>query len=479
MINSISAARRTSSRPVIRFISTKLLASLGLVLCVASLPAFADLQARQVFESWIDAFNSGDAAKQSAFEAAHLPPRKFATFERTRFASGGFTVARYVKEESTTVVALLQEKNSDTVVEATFSLADAQSEKMGAITFRFVPRPADLAVSRVPLEEAASLTAQRMDVLAKQDLFAGVAIVARGDKVILEHAVGYADREAKRPITPDTQFRIGSMNKMFTSVAILQLADQGKLSLDDTVGKYIPDYPAKDVATKVKVRHLLTHTGGTGDIFGPAFFEHRLELRTLDDYYKLYGTRALEGEPGNEFRYSNYGFILLGLIVERASRMSYYDYVREKIFVPAGMTATDSLPETESVPRRSVGYMRRDGQWQPNSETLPWRGTSAGGGYSTARDLLKFAHALQSGKLLSKEKLAEASKPQFGLYGFGFFTGGTGALQHYGHGGGAPGMNGELRIYPESGLVIVVLSNLDPPVATNIANFLDLRISDH
>jgi len=159
--------------------------------------------------------------------------------------------------------------------------------------------------------------------------------------------------------------------------------------------------------------------------------------------------------------------------------MSYYDYVREKIFVPAGMTATDSLPETESVPRRSVGYMRRDGQWQPNSETLPWRGTSAGGGYSTARDLLKFAHALQSGKLLSKEKLAEASKPQFGLYGFGFFTGGTGALQHYGHGGGAPGMNGELRIYPESGLVIVVLSNLDPPVATNIANFLDLRISDH
>ena len=329
----------------------------------------------------------------------------------------------------------------------------------------------------LPVEEAVALTAQRVDDLARQDLFAGVVLVARGDKVMLERAAGDSDREAKRPITLDTQFRIGSMNKMFTSVAILQLADQGKLSLDDTVGKYIPDYPSRDVATKVKIRHLLTHSGGTGDIFTPEFFKKRLELKTLDDYYRLYGARELDQEPGTSFRYSNYGYILLGLIIEKASGMSYYDYVREKIFAPAGMTATDSLPETESVPRRSVGYMRGDGQWKPNADTLPWRGTSAGGGYSTARDLLKFALALQSGKLLSKEKLAEASKPQVGSYGFGFGTSGQGALRQYGHGGGAPGMNGELRIYPESGLVVVVLSNLDPPAATNIANFLDLRIS--
>ena len=327
------------------------------------------------------------------------------------------------------------------------------------------------------VEEAAALTAQRVDLLAKEDLFSGVVLVTRGDKVVLERAAGYSDREAKRPNTLDTRFRIGSMNKMFTSVAILQLVDQRKISLDDTVGKYIPDYPAKDVAAKVKIRHLLTHTGGTGDIFGPDFAKKRLELKTLDDYYQLYGGRALDVEPGYEFRYSNYGYILLGLIAEKASGISYYDYVRENIFAPAGMTATDSLPETESVPRRSVGYMRSDGQWKPNADTLPWRGTSAGGGYSTARDLLKFALALQSGKLLSKQRLAEASTPQFGDYGFGFVTGGQGGLRRYGHGGGAPGMNGELRVYPESGLVVVVLSNLDPPVATNIANFLDVRIS--
>jgi CubicO group peptidase (beta-lactamase class C family) len=120
--------------------------------------------------------------------------------------------------------------------------------------------------------------------------------------------------------------------------------------------------------------------------------------------------------------------------------------------------------------------MRREGQWKSNGDTLPWRGTSAGGGYSTARDLLKFTQALRSGKLLSKEALAEATKVQMGTYGFGFTAGGQGALRVYGHAGGAPGMNGSLSIFPESDLVLVSLSNLDPPVASNIAVFFALRI---
>jgi CubicO group peptidase (beta-lactamase class C family) len=455
----------------------RILARCGFVLWVASLPAFADIQARQVFESWMDAFNTGDAAKQSAFEAAHSPPQPFGQMAGLRFNSGGFTLLRYEEEEPTTVVALVQEKSSDTVARATLYLFDKQSGKISGFDLRRVPRPVDLAIKRMPFEEAVALTALRVDVLAKEDLFAGVLLVAHDGKVVVEHAAGFADRETKRPVTANTQFRIGSMNKMFTSVAILQLADQGKLSLDDKVGKFIPDYPARSVATKVKIRHLLTHSGGTGDIFGPDFDKKRLELKTLDDYYKLYGARDLDQEPGASFRYSNYGYILLGLIIEKVSGMSYYDYVREKIFEPAGMTATDSLPETEPVPRRSVGYMRRDGEWKPNTDTLPWRGTSAGGGYSTARDLLKFAMALQSGKLISKERLAEATKGQVGNYGFGFGTSGEGALHNYGHGGGAPGMNGELRIYPESGVVVVVLSNLDPPAASNILGFLGQRVT--
>ena len=202
------------------------------------------------------------------------------------------------------------------------------------------------------------------------------------------------------------------MNKMFTSVGVLQLVQKGKMSLDGTIADYWPDYPNQEIARKVKVRHLLSHTGGTGDIFGPEFDAHRTELKTLADYAKLYGTRGPKFEPGSRFEYSNYGFLLLGLLVEKVSGRSYYDYVRENIFVPAGMKSTDSLPESEAVLRRATGYMKEKGDWKPNTDTLPWRGTSAGGGYSTVRDLLRFAEALQSGKLISRELLAEATRDQ-------------------------------------------------------------------
>ena len=204
-------------------------------------------------------------------------------------------------------------------------------------------------------EEAAlaALTA-RADEMVKNDRFSGAVLVARNGKVLLQKAWGRANRETGAPNTLDTQFRMGSMNKMFTSVATLQLVEAGKLALNDPIGKYLTDYPNKDLASKVTVRHLLTHTGGTGDIFGPEFEQNRLTLREHGDYVKLYGARALTHEPGAELRYSNYGFVLLGTLIEKVSGMSYYEYVRAKIFQPAGMTTTDSLPK----PRRW-----RTGRW--------------------------------------------------------------------------------------------------------------------
>jgi CubicO group peptidase (beta-lactamase class C family) len=443
----------------------------------ASLPVLGEVPARQVLEAWIEAFNSEDATKKAAFDAAYSPPQPVSKSTPMRFLTGGFTLLKFEKEEPTSAVALLQEVNSDTVARAVLSLADNAGGRIKAFEIRITTRPSEMAIKRLPTEEAIALTSLRIDALAAGELFAGVVLVAKGDHVALERAVGLSDRDAKRPISPDTQFRIGSMNKMFTSIAILQLVEAGQLSLDDALGKHLAAYPEKSVAEKVKIRHLLTHSGGTGDIFGPEFTKNRLELKSLDDYAKLYGMRALGHEPGATFRYSNYGYILLGLIIEKTSGMSYYDYVRKRIFEPAGMTATDSLPETEAVLRRSAGYMRREGTWRSNADTLPWRGTSAGGGYSTARDLLKFAQALESGKLVSKALLAEALTGQVSPnYGFGFGLSGEGVLRRYGHGGGAPGMNGELRIYPESGHVVVVLSNLDPPAATRIADFLDKRM---
>ena len=159
--------------------------------------------------------------------------------------------------------------------------------------------------------------------------------------------------------------------------------------------------------------------------------------------------------------------------------MSYYDYVRERVFRPARMTSTDSLPESEDVPGRAVGYTGSRGSRAPNSDWLPWRGTAAGGGYSTVGDLLRFAQALSSGTLISKATLAKATSPQRQGYGYGFIVGGRRTSQHYGHSGGAPGMNGELRIFPKLGYVVVSLSNLDPPAASQLVNdFVDRMPTD-
>jgi D-alanyl-D-alanine carboxypeptidase len=342
-------------------------------------------------------------------------------------------------------------------------------------------------------EEAPRLTASEARAIAgvqrllrksaAADEFSGAALVAKNGRVLFSKAYGLADRERRIPNTVETRFRIGSMNKMFTATAILQLVEAGEVELTAPLGTYLRDYPNREVAAKVTIHHLLTHTGGTGDIFGFDFAAHRTELRTLGDYLKLYGDRGLEFEPGSHWAYSNYGFILLGLVIEKVTGQSYYDYVQEHVYDPAGMTATGSLPEDQEVRDRSVGYTTRRGATEPtpNTNTLPYRGTSAGGGYSTVGDLARFAHALLSHDLLSAEStdlLIRGKVVSFGgryAYGFedGRDAGGNGSV---GHGGGGPGMNGDLRIYPKSGYVVAVLANIDPPAAERISEYLDGRL---
>jgi CubicO group peptidase (beta-lactamase class C family) len=469
---------------------TRALARLALVAAIAfpasaqtgkagGQPEIPQTPAGRVLAAWLAAFNSGDPAQFRAFDQAY--PREQAPppiEQRLQFrqATGGFTLLRIEKSEPTSLTALLQEKNSDTVARLEMKVSADEPPKLLSSPINAVPRPADLAIPRLTEAQALAALTARADELAKNDQFSGAVLVARHGKVLLQKAWGRANRETGAPNTVDTQFRLGSMNKMFTAVATLQLVEAGKLALNDPIGKYLPDYPNKDVATKVTVRHLLTHTGGTGDIFGPEFAKNRLNLRTHSDYVKLYGARGLTHEPGAEHRYSNYGFVLLGALIEKVSGMSYYDYVRARIFKPAGMASTDSLPETEKVKQRAVGYMKGDTGWTPNTDTLPWRGMAAGGGYSTVGDLLRFAQALEAGKLISKAMLAEATKPQSEDYGYGFGIDGEGAWRSYGHGGGAPGMNGELLVFPQLGTVVVALSNLDPPAATRVAEYYALRM---
>jgi D-alanyl-D-alanine carboxypeptidase len=433
--------------------------------------------AGRAFAAWLSSFNSGDPAQFRAFDDAY--PREAPPLEARlafREMTGGFTLLRIEKGEPTSLVVLLQEKASDEV--ARLELAVSSEEPVKILSSQISParRPSDLAIPRMTETAALAALEERAGNNAKNDQFSGVVLVARHGKVLLQSAWGHANREAGSPNTLDTQFRIGSMNKMFTAVATLQLVEAGKLALDDPIGKYLPDYPNQELASKVTVRHLLTHTGGTGDIFGPEFMKNRLTLRRTSDYVKLFGSRPLTHEPGAEFRYSNYGFVLLGAVIERVSGLSYYDYVKREIFQPAGMTSTDSLPEAENVPNRAVGYLRREGSWVPNTDTLPWRGTSAGGGYSTASDLLRFAQALESGKLLSKAMFAEATSLHQEQYGYGFEVQGEGPLRSYGHNGGAPGINGGLRVFPQLGYVLVSLGNLDPPSASRLVDFFAARV---
>jgi len=441
--------------------------------------------AGEQFSAWLAAFNSGDRAELEKFRSHFDKPEehKVEGILGFRQQTGGFDLKKIEESSATKLTGLVQERDSDQF--ARFAI-DVEAEAPYHVThleIRAMGRPAEFALPRLSQDDLVAALRAKLEKDAAADKFAGAVLLAKEGKPIFTGAYGMANREKKIPNTVTTKFRIGSMNKMFTAVSILQLVQAGKISLSDPVGKYLTDYPNKDIATKVTIQQLLTHTGGTGDFFGPQFDTHRLELKTLQDYLKLYGERAPEFEPGSRWEYSNYGFLMLGVIVERVSGKSYYDYVSENIYKPAGMTSTGSLPEDQNVPDRSIGYTQSPGKnLQPNTDTLPYRGTSAGGGYCTVEDFLRFANALSNHKLLNAQytdllTTGKVDMPRGDKYAFGFMDTGAGtAMRHFGHGGGAPGMNGDLQIFPQSGYVIIVLSNLDPPAASRVSDFIVNRL---
>lgn len=429
-------------------------------------------EARAVLDAWLEAFNSGERARMEAFRDEHQPKMDVDRLLGFRAETGGLALIRHEPADEGKARALVQERDGETIARIEIGLVPGEPVQL---RIQRIERPDDLRIPRLSQAGAIDALVAKADADAAKDAFSGVLLVAQDGDVLLHRAWGLADREAGTPVALDTKFRIGSMNKMFTAVATLQLVQAGKLSLDGTVGQYLPGYPNAGVA-QATIRQLLTHTGGTGDIFGPEFDQHRLSLRTHDDYVRLYGTREPMHPAGQEQRYSNYGFVLLGAIIERVSGESYHDYVANHVFAPAGMRDTGSEPETVSVPGRAHGYMRKDGAWIDAGETLPWRGTAAGGGYSTANDLLKFARALQAGTLLSPALLVEATGRQVSGYGYGFASGEDEGFAYHGHGGGAAGMNAELRVYPALGRVVVGVSNLDPPVIERMLSYYMLRM---
>ncbi|HEV7574038.1 MAG TPA: serine hydrolase [Thermoanaerobaculia bacterium] len=313
-----------------------------------------------------------------------------------------------------------------------------------------------LAAQQTPIDQ---ITAA-VDKAAAEDKFSGVVLVAKDGMPLLSRAWGMADPAKGIANRADTKFNLGSINKIFTHVAIGQLAAAGKLSISDTIAKHLPDLPVPST-DKITIEQLLQHRSGLGDIFGPKFIDSHASIRKLSDYVPLFAGAPLQFEPGADQKYSNAGFVILGLIIEKVSGQNYYDYIRDHITKPAGMTDTASYAVDENVPNRASGLTKRgpDGplpERQNNINTLPARGSSAGGGYSTAADLLRFSQALLADKLLPKRwtdwifsgKLDGAGQRNIGVAG------------------GSPGVNAVLEIEPP--YTVIVMSNFDPPAAMEI-----------
>lgn len=308
-----------------------------------------------------------------------------------------------------------------------------------------------------------------MEKLVEKDIFSGTVFLAKDGKVLFKGAYGLASKRFKIPNGIDTKFNLGSMNKMFTSVAVAQLVEKGKLSYEDPVGKYLDKtWVQKETAEKVKIKHLLTHTSGLGSYFNKKYWDSsRLLYRSLEDYKPLIIDDKPRFEPGTKWRYSNTGMFLLGAVIAKASGMDYFDYIRENIYKPAGMGNSDCFEMDRPVPNLAIGYVKKytetGSYWRNNIYDHVVKGGPAGGGFSTVEDLLAFARALRGNKLIGKEsvELLTSAKPDLNsnTYGYGFIISEKGGERIVGHSGGFTGIRSTLRIFVKSGYTLAVMSN--------------------
>lgn len=449
---------------------------------IASVISFPNTPAAQLAAQRLKAFNAGDAALLKAFKDAHDPNLSVENELGLKKMIGELEVLRITPNGPHRVSIILREKDGDRVGTMNLEVHENKPEQVKSFGLTPMPvTPEDLMPQRLSAQEAWQKLQRKADKLVAEGSFSGVFAVARHGKILQQQSWGYADQSRQLKNTNQTRFRVGSMYKMLTAVAILQLVEQGRIAIDAPIARYLPNYPNKSLANQVTIQHLLTHTGGTGDIFTDEYAKQRSSIREHADYVRLFGERGTAFAPGSQEAYSNYGYVLLGAIIETVTGKPYDRHIQQAILQPAGMTDTGTEPEEKMKQKVVIAYTNAETGLIDAHETLPWRGTAAGGGYSTARDLVRFADALLKGRLLSAAWLTKASQAQVPsqLYGYGFQLGGSKNARFFGHEGGAEGMNGALRIYPASGDIVVALSNYDPPAADGLVQYYANRMPLH
>jgi len=411
----------------------------------------------------LDVVNSGDTAQARRFVGEHLAPsfRDAMPIDAHLQALG-----QWQREWKGAEIRGIQKERENEVV-----VGLAAQGRRGRLVVAYEAAPPhritglQLRPEAAPLGEhvtSPAVLAQRLDSLARADAFSGVVLVAKGDRVLTRTAVGLADRAKREPMTPETRINIGSITKAFTGVAILRLAQDGRLKLDDPMGTYVQGFP-DSVARNVTIRQLLQHRSGMGDFFpSPQFQADPSRVRTLDDYMAIARSTPLQFAPGTQERYSNLGYVVLGAIVQQVSGKPWHDAIAEYVYRPAGMTSSGVFERTAKGVAQ--GYVGTPPDLTLNYATLPGLGSPAGGTYATADDLRRFALALFDHKLLDA--------PHTDAW-FGRFEQGASGWGPVGIAGGAPGVNAELEMNPLTRDVIVVMSNRSPPSAARVAQQLE------
>jgi CubicO group peptidase (beta-lactamase class C family) len=307
--------------------------------------------------------------------------------------------------------------------------------------------------------EVVAFLSDYLDRLAADHNFSGVVLFARDERVLFHRAYGLANRSYNVQNTTDTRFNLASVSKVFTAVAVAKLVEEGQLSYDDPIGLYVDtEWVSKEVGARVQVKHLLNHTSGLGHYWDNWDY-YANTIRELDDFKPIVSDE-LAFEPGTEYQYSNSGYLLLGVIIEKITGETYYEHIQGVILDPCGMAETGFFERDIPHPNLATGYYEDeedDGKLKNNTLFLGFRGASAGGAWSTAADMHRFVLALRSDLLVSAEtrEMLWTPKPMSPEYGYGFQI----RDQWVGHWGGFTGYEAFVFYFPASGHTFIVFSN--------------------
>lgn len=446
--------------------------------------------------SFVEIFNHGDRTQVIDYLSKNLSQARLDGFGVEGFTSavvnrqntyGQLESITYLPPtENTERIQVISENNQLTYI-LNINRTATKPYKINNFTFR-PPTSSPITQPQIAPKEFAFELSGFLEHLADREAFSGAVLVARGNNILLKQSVGLANKASKVDNRIDTKFALGSMNKMFTAISILQLIEQKKLQFEDKLVQFVDgDWLPEGDVEQITVRQLLTHTSGLGNFFNEEYIQSNKELyRELTGYKPLVAATPLLFTPGSRFRYSNSGMLMLGLIIEKVSGISYYDYVQKNIYDKTGMASSGSYELDGVTPNMAMGYLKRahSDTWVSSLYTRAIKGSPAGGGFSTVDDLYQYALALTSYQLLG-QKLTEAAYSDKSLYnsaswyGYGFSVTGQPDNRIVGHGGAYLGVDARLDIHLDTGYVVVILanqSNVVRPVRRKI-NELLARVS--